>query len=148
MIFSSGGEGNDNVTYGGGNDIIYASEDEDRIFGGEGDDLLFGESDNDYIQGDGMSDTLTGGGGNDAFAIDIQTGITSLDELNEVDFITDFGLAEDRIDLGSLTFENIDLIEELVDYAGFTLVQGSESQEYLAVLKNVVPDDLQGDNFV
>jgi hypothetical protein len=88
--------GTDFIEGGGGDDVIYGGEHGDRLHGGDGNDLLVGDGGNDHLFADAGVDTLTGGSGYDAFAIGLGTGGMSLETTN---LITDFTVAEDRIDL-------------------------------------------------
>jgi Ca2+-binding RTX toxin-like protein len=143
-----GGVGDDNLSGDAGDDLIHGDEGSDRIFGGDGSDRLFGDWGNDYLSGDVGVDTLTGGLGNDAFAIDLNTGATELKTAADVDLIVDFNPNQDRIDLGTLTFEEINLLEVTEGVAGYTALQNAETQEYLAILKGVLPEELDADNFI
>ena len=73
--------GNDTVSGGVGNDILYGSE---------GNDVLNGGSDNDTLFGGSGSNVLTGGSGRDVYVFDAAGGFSR---------ITDFSVAEDKIQL-------------------------------------------------
>ena len=64
-----------------------------------GSDTLDGGSQNDHLNGGAGNDLLTGGSGDDTFVFD-----TVLDELTNIDTITDFGAGEDRIELDRAIF--------------------------------------------
>lgn len=78
-----GGPGTDSLTGDTGADLIAGHAGEDRLFGGAGNDVL--------MDGAGR-DTLNGGAGADLFVLSAD---------GEVDFITDFTLGADRIDLSA-----------------------------------------------
>ena len=73
--------GNDTVSGGVGNDILYGSE---------GNDVLNGGSDNDMLFGGSGNNVLTGGSGRDVYVFDAAGGFSR---------ITDFSVAEDKIQL-------------------------------------------------
>ena len=99
----TGGSAGDQIFGGSGNDTIYGNEPppsneggdtSDTIYGGSGNDIIFGQGNADIIIGGYGSDTLTGGGGADTFLY--------LSVLDTNDFITDFLLGTDQIDLSAL----------------------------------------------
>ncbi|HWP25070.1 MAG TPA: VWA domain-containing protein [Xanthobacteraceae bacterium] len=84
--------GHDTIDGGAGNDLIFGQEGNDIIVGGLGDDTLVGGSGND---------TLTGGSGNDIFRFNAPS--------EGIDDITDFVVADDKIQLDDAGFAGIGL---------------------------------------
>ena len=98
-----GGSGADDLRGEGGKDIIRGGSGDDEIHGGDESDTLFGDGGADTIHGDagddfivgGMGDdTMTGGAGADTFVFTGNSGN---------DTITDFNVAEDKLDLTLLS---------------------------------------------
>ena len=88
-------QGNDWLFGGEGNDTLEGGEGNDTLLGGEGDDTLDGGIGDDLMIGGAGTDTMTGGAGADTFLFYDDHG---------GDTITDFNLAEDRIDLTTLQY--------------------------------------------
>ncbi|WP_276521626.1 type I secretion C-terminal target domain-containing protein, partial [Shewanella sairae] len=111
-------------------DISNANDGEDTLSGGEGNDILFGQGANDLLIGGDGSDTLIGGLGDDTLTggADADTFIwtaTSVDGSDMTDHITDFNLAEDKLDLSDIL--QGDSVSELLPFIEFTDVNGSTS---------------------
>lgn len=85
-----GGLGNDRLLGGTGGDRLSGDAGNDTLAGGSGTDRLDGGADKDRIIGGEGNDTMSGGAGKDTFVFAAHSG---------VDEITDFDLANDRIDL-------------------------------------------------
>jgi Ca2+-binding RTX toxin-like protein len=83
-------------TIGAGIDSIINIE---NVSGSRFDDTLIGNASANVISGHQGNDTLTGGEGVDKFLFN-----TTLDRLNNVDTVTDFNLADDRIRLDNKIF--------------------------------------------
>ena len=82
-----------------GNDTLEGSDGDDDLLGGLGDDVLIGGED---------SDTLTGNEGADIFVFE------TLDVPNNqnIDFVTDFTVGEDVIDLVSTGIPSLDILNQ------------------------------------
>ncbi|MGU3313730.1 putative Ig domain-containing protein [Acinetobacter sp. M5A5_2a] len=87
-----GGEGNDTILGQDGNDQIYGDEGDDQLDGGQGDDQLiggigndqlFGEEGDDFLDGGEGNDILQGGIGKDKYTFDINSGLDTIDDLDE-----------------------------------------------------------------
>ncbi|MCT7964994.1 calcium-binding protein [Laspinema sp. D1] len=120
-----GGEGNDSVSGGDDNDLIFGNQGEDTLDGGPGDDTLDGGQGNDSINGGIGNDILLGGRGNDIltggegadtfrFEYFPQEGETAVPVANAdngnifgLDTITDFTTVEDKIQLDSRVFAQL-----------------------------------------
>ncbi|MDO9500972.1 M10 family metallopeptidase C-terminal domain-containing protein [Falsiroseomonas sp.] len=98
-----GGLGNDTLVGGRGDDVLIGGAGHDRLLGGDGADTLVGGSGND---------TLLGGDGADYFAFDTDSTGHSL--------ISDFNLAEDRLDASDLFLDVLSLMAALVDLGRHT----------------------------
>jgi Ca2+-binding RTX toxin-like protein len=93
------------------NDTIVGANASGKLTGGGGNDTITGGSQNDRLTGTdstargvGEVDKLTGGGGNDKFILGDSQGAYYLgNSSNDYANITDFNLAQDSIDIGSLT---------------------------------------------
>lgn len=112
-----GGGGVDELIGGGGNDILHGDGGADILGGGSGFDILFGGAGNDTLSGNGHSDYLSGDAGNDELfggnGADILRGGSGSDILSgqagadtfifglgdDVDEITDFNIAQDKLRL-------------------------------------------------
>ncbi|MCT7979863.1 calcium-binding protein [Laspinema olomoucense] len=122
-----GGEGNDSLSGGKDNDLIFGNQGDDTIDGGSGDDTLYGGqgndtmnggTGNDILLGDRGNDILTGGEGADTFRFEYfpQEGEAVVPVANAengnifgLDTITDFTPVEDKIQLDSRVFEQLQL---------------------------------------
>ncbi len=113
-----------------GDDALVAGAASDTLRGGHGDDLLMGQAGDDTLKGGTGDDTLIGGSGNDILTggsgIDTfvwYDGDQGSDTTPTVDRITDFNVAEDKIDLSNL-LQDVDG-NNLSDYLEFSF--GSDS---------------------
>ncbi|WP_283105724.1 Ig-like domain-containing protein, partial [Shewanella kaireitica] len=111
-------------------DVAKSSDGADELEGGIGNDILFGQGGNDTLIGGSGEDTLigglgddtmTGGEGEDTFA----WSAGSVNGTDATDHITDFNLAEDKLDLSDIL--QGDSISELSQYISFTNENGSTS---------------------
>lgn len=94
-----GGAGNDNLTGGNGNDTLLGGLGRDTL---SGNDRLNGEAGDDLLNGHYGNDTLTGGAGRDIFVFD-----TRLSRTDNIDFISDFNVADDTIYLDNAVFRGL-----------------------------------------
>ncbi|ACJ27228.1 VCBS [Shewanella piezotolerans WP3] len=105
-------DGADDLVGGIGNDILFGQGGNDTLIGGTGEDTMIG----------GLGDdTMTGGEGEDTFV----WSAGSVDGTDTTDHITDFNLAEDKLDLSDIL--QGDSINELSQYISFTDENGSTS---------------------
>lgn len=100
----AGGDGDDTITVGGGTDTLDGGNGNDIIAGGAGVDTITGGAGDDTITGGLGTDTLTGGTGHDVFAYTAKGESNGTDSF---DFITDFTVADDKLDLSALGDEFI-----------------------------------------
>jgi Ca2+-binding RTX toxin-like protein len=130
-----GGVGNDLVIGDQGNDTLCGSDGEDSLFGFSGDDLLFGASGDDLLFGGLGNDTLFGGEGSDRFLL-APNGST--------DTIIDFSPGVDLLVLpDSVSFSQLSLTRT----NGSTSIAIAGSNDILAVLRGVQPNQLSAQNF-
>jgi Ca2+-binding RTX toxin-like protein len=149
-----GGGGGDRLKGGAGNDVLLGRAGNDRIFGGNGNDklkgnaggdLLSGGVGNDILFGNDGWDTLIGGAGRD-----ILSGGAGADKfvftdiadstLQIHDWITDFEVGKDHIDLSSLSPATISFLGD----AGFTGT-GPEVRSVVKGAITVLIIDVDGD---
>lgn len=83
--------------------IIYGRNGDDNILGGGGNDTLYGEAGNDIITGGNGNDILSGAAGADRFVFDFAVGAANLDQ------ITDFSAAEDKVEFDTSVFNQLAL---------------------------------------
>ncbi|MBE9144651.1 Calx-beta domain-containing protein [Planktothrix mougeotii] len=128
------------------NDRIYGGKENDFVTGGDGDDQLFGDLGDDILYGDLGADMVTGGEGNDLFYMGKTMGGFTI---TEADIIEDFTLNQDSIGLlENLTFSDLNIAQGTGNYANDTIIQDKNSNEYLAILKNVNSNSLSSDDFI
>ncbi|MDQ6436939.1 M10 family metallopeptidase C-terminal domain-containing protein [Mesorhizobium sp. LHD-90] len=113
----------------GGNDKIYGYEGHDFISGGAGNDTLYGGSGDDDIYGDSGINTLVGGSGEDWFRTSARS--TGLSD----DYIADFELGYDRIDLRNWGVSDFTQVQALL---GNTSDGGSIINAYLGGVNHVI----------
>lgn len=121
----------DNNTSGfdNSNDVINGQGGNDLLEGLSGDDLLRGGTGDDTLVGGFGKDTLIGGSGSDVFLFTPRAGI---------DTIADFTKGEDLIGLsGSLSFDDLTIIQGTGGSANDTLINITSSNELLAILSGV-----------
>ncbi|WP_345773635.1 cadherin-like domain-containing protein [Shewanella sp. Isolate13] len=98
-----------------------AEDGADTLEGGEGNDILFGQGGDDTLIGGLDNDTMIGGLGSDTF----KWTTDSVDGTDTTDHITDFNLAEDKLDLSDIL--QGDTVSELAQHLSFTDENGSTS---------------------
>lgn len=113
----------------GGNDKIYGYEGHDLISGGAGNDTLYGGSGNDDIFGDSGINTLYGGSGADWFRMSARSNVLS------DDYIADFQLGQDRIDLRAWGASDFSQVQALL---GTTTDGGSILNAYAGGYSHVI----------
>ncbi|MGS0711483.1 Ig-like domain-containing protein [Shewanella sp. 0m-6] len=111
-------------------DISDANDGNDILNGGEGNDTLFGQGGNDTLIGGLGADTMIGGLGDDEMtgnegADTFVWTSGSVDGSDTTDHITDFDLAEDKLDLSDIL--QGDTVSELAQHLSFTDENGSTS---------------------
>jgi len=118
-----GGGGHDRLYGDRGSDTLYGGEDSDWLYGENGQDQLFGENGHDILEGGASRDILDGGAGHDILdggtGRDVLTGgegfdIFVFDQNSNDDTLTDFNVADDRIDLtayNGLEFDDLNIID-------------------------------------
>ncbi|MEQ1953081.1 calcium-binding protein [Mesorhizobium yinganensis] len=113
----------------GGNDKIYGYEGHDLISGRAGNDTLYGGSGDDDIFGDSGINTLYGGSGDDWFRTSARS--TGLSD----DYIADFELGNDRIDLRAWGVSDFTQVQALL---GNTADGGSILNAYAGGVNHVI----------
>jgi 2',3'-cyclic-nucleotide 2'-phosphodiesterase (5'-nucleotidase family) len=128
--------GNDAIFGGTGNDLLLGETGNDLLLGEAGDDLLFGGAGEDFLRGGLGNDTHTGGADKDIFSIALGEGTDSL---------LDFELGSDFIGLSEeLSLGQLYVVQD----AQNAVVGSSETGEVLAVLVNIVADQLGQGSFL
>lgn len=105
-----GNAGADTVVGGSGSDTVSGGHGSDRLEGGDGNDTLLGQNNADTLIGGAGTDRFTGGGGGDRFRFmngdlidwDLIAG-TPEEKHPQFDWILDFEIGSDKIDLSNLT---------------------------------------------
>lgn len=138
-----GGSGDDWLFGGDENDKLYGGIDADHLFGGEGKDTLSGEVGGDILNGGGRNDTLiggkdidhlSGGKGRDTFVATPGGG---------VDWIYDFQIGVDKIDLSKLIGTKTARDIKLVDgFGGVEVTLGSSGFFVVGVSSWMIRDDV------
>lgn len=130
------GEGDDTAIGGGGNDSLSGENGDDLLKGGTGNDTLSGGDGDDRLWGNAGIDSLSGGLGADVFVYTRASDSPS----TTFDRITDFAIADDMIDLSTLTATPL-IWRGTAAYANgapqVRITQGSNTSVYI---------DLNGDN--
>ncbi|MEG4067792.1 cadherin-like domain-containing protein, partial [Microcoleus sp. Pol11C2] len=105
------GKGNDTVKGGDGADEIDGDDEDDEIDGGIGDDTVIGGAGNDVLTGNEGNDTIEGGLGTNTIIVgpgrDVVRYLTSREDIQtvaEADFIADFDVNEDVLELSNAAF--------------------------------------------
>jgi Calx-beta domain/RTX calcium-binding nonapeptide repeat (4 copies) len=138
--FIFGNLGNDTIWAGQDNDIVRAGKEHDWLLGERGRDILYGELGDDTLDGGADADTLEGGEGSDRFILDTLTGSTTL---AQTDVIHDFTRTQDTLFVrDGLQYEQLTIAQGTGEYAGDTIVQVRDTNQYLAILKGVTSTDL------
>lgn len=101
----NGNVGNDLLNGDLGDDVVRGGKGDDVVSGGQGNDSVYGDIGNDTISGDMGKDYLMGGTGSDVFVF-ARGGST----MNNFDTIGDFASGEDKIDLTSFGYSNVQLV--------------------------------------
>ncbi len=103
----------------------------------DGNDILNGTAGSDVISDGKGSDIITGGAGSNTFKITQNAG--------DIDTITDFNAAQDKIDL-SLASNYVDILQlDITQKNGDTIISLDDNQKIL--LENVKADSLLAQNF-
>jgi hypothetical protein len=127
-----GGTGHDWLNGGTGRNSLNGEAGQDLLVGGKEADQLLGGGGDDILNGQGGRDKITGGTGRDRFVLAV--GAAQLKNAAE---ITDFRNGEDVLELTTLKFEDLVILQGTGQQAGNTLIQNKLTGEYLAILKNV-----------
>ena len=113
----------------GGNDTLFGGIKDDSLYGGDGNDALIGSVGNDSLYGDDGNDILVGGNGNDSLyggdgsdIFYIANNYTS----SGTDTVFDFNPGEDKIGLGSLSFDDLYITQNSGTSASVYLSNGNQ----------------------
>ena len=129
------------VTPASGNDLSsslnfltkFAGSGNQTLNGGAGDDILIGGTGEDTLDGGTGRDHLAGGSGIDTFVIRAGDGASSIDD---ADIVYDFTDGTDVIVLDSLAFGDLTISEGTGTYAGDTVIQKTDTGEYLLIISS------------
>lgn len=172
--YMRGGDGNDKM-YGeaqndimhgdSGDDTLHAGSGNDTVHGGEGDDRLFGNAGNDTLTDGAGNDMIVAGTGNDRIELGagsdhVWTDGFSGDQHNDVvvvtegigeDYLHDFLLGSDQLDLSALDTDWTSLKSAMKSKNGDLLIDleqiGGQSGDKL-VLKDVDMNSISENEFV
>ena len=140
-----GGDGSDTLFGGGSADLLFGEAGRDKLYGDTGHDVLDGGAARDFLFGGEGHDILIGGAGNDVLSGGEGYDIFKFGPQTGRDKVTDFSLADDRIDLsafeGEIAYDDIGFA--LRD-AGLVVKFGDSS----VLLEDVVAEDLSADMFI
>ena len=136
----------DDILYGdSGNDTLTGGEGEDRILGNAGDDTLIGGEDGDFLYGGEGADLfyLQEDIQNTDFIPDfvIDSGLFDLRNFQNIDYISDFDLSEDKIGIS----DNVSYGDLTITGDRNSLISYEDNQ--LAIVLGVAPSELSSDNF-
>lgn len=121
-----------------GNDTLTGGVGSDRLSGLDGDDFFSGGLGNDTLNGGNGFNVLTGGAGQDVFVLSSHTGF---------DWITDFTLGEDKLQLtDGLTFGSLTIAPG--SSPSDTLISQTSTGQLLAALPGVAAGRLTATSFV
>jgi Ca2+-binding RTX toxin-like protein len=136
----TGMDGNDTLQGLQGNDVLNGQGGNDTLFAGQGNDTLTGGEGNDLLSGDQGQDLLTGNSGNDIFVLSVSAAVNNI---NNVDIITDFIVGEDKIGLtDGFNQTNIILTSSVVSGTPGTLITVAQSNQLLGFIAHVNPGGL------
>jgi Ca2+-binding RTX toxin-like protein len=134
-----------------GNDWLAGGLGDDQLWGGDGGDRLLGNRGNDHLLGEAGNDRLVGGKGHDRLVggsgLNFLTGGRGRDTFvlqkgEKFDLIRDFQVGQDRLELVNVQLNQVSLLQ--VGRHTQVWVDGDR----LAVLQNVVAEQLQANSFV
>lgn len=148
-----------------GNDVMYGRKGDDTMSGGSGDDKLYGKKDDDHLYGDEGADKLIGGSGEDVlhggtgtdhlwggvWAADGESDRFIFDDQTDKDFVHDFEVGIDKIDLSALGVDWATVDGMMYDYGWATKINmGQVTGDYgdMVYLMNTAKADLTEDDFV
>ncbi|MEG4535006.1 cadherin-like domain-containing protein, partial [Microcoleus sp. D2_18a_D3] len=100
-----GGDDDDDIDGGDDDDDIDGGLGIDKIIGGSGNDTLTGNEGDDSIEGGFGTNNLSGGNGRDRFIY--RTSRQEIQTVVEADFITDFSVTDDVLELSTAAFGNL-----------------------------------------
>ncbi|EGK85781.1 Hemolysin-type calcium-binding region [Microcoleus vaginatus FGP-2] len=99
------GDGDNDIDSGDDDDDIEVGKGKNKIKGGLGNDKIKGGDDDDSIEGGLGTNILTGGAGKDSFIY--RTSRQEIQTVAEADFITDFNVTDDVLELSTAAFGNL-----------------------------------------
>ena len=111
-----GEQGNDTLDGGAGDDLLVGGSENDRMLGGGDNDTLEGGSGTDTLDGGEDSDSLNGGVDQDVFVVQARS------DGNVLDQITDFNLAQDKLDVRALGISDLDTLRRLASGNGQSIL--------------------------
>ena len=139
----SGKGGSDTIFGGQGNDTLKGGNGDDLLLGNSGDDRLFASNGNDTLFGGSNDDTLHGADGNDYFELTRGRNV-GFDIIAGYQDGEDKILLTDRFNLGSLEFNDLDLVQKGTNVQIFI----SENNQLLASIANNNISELTVDDFI
>jgi len=151
------GDSGDDVVYGRkGEDQLSGNDGNDELFGQKGDDILMGNAGNDKLIGGKDQDVLNGGTGTDhlwggVYSGDGATDRFVFDDQTDKDFVHDFEVGTDLIDLSALGVVWSEVDAMLYDYGWATKINlGQVTGDYgdMVYLVGVAESALSQDDFV
>lgn len=147
----SGGDGADALYGRAGDDTLHGDGGQDSLHGHDGDDVLNGGAAGDTITAGAGEDSITGGSGDDhlwggAWTADGAADTFIFDLTGGQDYIHDFELTYDQVDLSTTSLTWRDLLDMIEDQSWATYLNfGNDSGIYLV---GITASDLTSDHFV
>lgn len=147
-----------------GTDLVYGKGGDDVLSGGAGDDKVYGQADNDVLEGGSGNDHLVGGAGEDeliggggtdhlwggSYAADGATDVFVFETGCGKDYVHDFEIGTDLIDLGDLSGGLDPMLSHLDDQGWATRIDlaiGGGDVNDMIYLVGVSADQITADSF-
>mgnify|MGYP002629681965 CR=1 FL=1 len=128
----------------GGDDIIHGGGGNDVLAGWSGNDIINGDDGDDAIIGDADDDTLSGGAGADTYIFNT---FSVPDAAFGHDTITDFDVAEDRLNLALFEISNLADFQAIASDDGTNTTVKFDGDRSI-LLQNVTVAQLTASNFI
>lgn len=143
---TTGTNGDDRLVGTAQNDTLRGEAGNDTLLGRGGNDRLLGGTGNDTLTGGEGQDVLTGNRGRDRFVLNSTEGVS---RVGRADRITDFTNGTDGLVLSDgLRFQDLRIRAGNGTLSNSTLIQHRQTGDYLAILDDVKPGTIDGQDIV